>query len=498
MAVAPEEVKVATPPLSKSAEVSKTFDMDGLFTPHQKAWFANIAKIVYKDLNSSTKSTTFAKYSKEQITTYVQNPETNEEQLRNAVVMLYNLSSHFHRLVHYFADLCDMAYIISQVSFEDEGDTESIKDKYRRTAIFLAGSDIPAQCKKILTTCFREDVCYVTTWVTKDGMAFQILDPKYCKIASQSQNCFNVSFDFSYFDQYSDELPLFPAEFTTKYHQYQQDTTTRWIELDVPNSFAIKVNTEFLYPLPPFAGILREIYDIEDYKALQMVRSSLDNYCLIAMKLGLNNQGEWALDFDTAKQFWQNLESILPENVGSVLSPMQLDKISFDQSGTADNDKVAASEKYLWDAAGVSSLIFSGSSTSSRALEISGMADESLTWSVVRNIGIAINRILQKQSFGKNFRLVFLPCGRYTRDSYQKTLMSTIQYGLPVTPLMATLGMEPLYALGLNHLETQVLDLPNRLVPLQSGNTLSSNDPGRPASDDGNITDEGLRTRDKQ
>ena len=76
--------------------------------------------------------------------------------------------------------------------------------------------------------------------------------------------------------------------------------------------------------------------------------------------------------------------------------------------------------------------------------------------------------------------------------------MSTIQYGLPVTPLMATLGMEPLYALGLNHLETQVLDLPNRLVPLQSGNTLSSNDPGRPASDDGNITDEGLRTRDKQ
>ena len=93
--------------------------------------------------------------------------------------------------------------------------------------------------------------------------------------------------------------------------------------------------------------------------------------------------------------------------------------------------------------------------------------------------------------------MVFLPCGRYTRDAYQKSLTSVLQYGLPVvTPLMAAMGFEPLYALGLNHIESNVLKLNERLVPLQSSNTISSADAGRPPSD--NISDEGERTRDKQ
>ena len=176
---------------------------------------------------------------------------------------------------------------------------------------------------------------------------------------------------------------------------------------------------------------------------------------------------------------------------------MDIEAFTFDESGTNQNDKVAAAEQHLWDAAGVSSLIFSGSSTSSRALEISGMADESMTWGVVQSIGVAINRILQKQSFSKDFRMVFLPSGRYTRDAYQKSLISVLQYGLPVaTSLLATMGIDPLHSLGLNHIETDILDLSNKFRPLQSSNTISSADAGRPKSD--NISDEGERTREKQ
>lgn len=290
---------------------------------------------------------------------------------------------------------------------------------------------------------------------------------------------------------------MYPKEFQTKYSQYQKDTTQKWIELDAPYSFAIKVNSDLLYPLPPFVGILRAIYDLEDYKNLSLSRTELDNYCLLAMKIGLNSQGEWTLDFGKAKEFWQNLEHVLPSNVGSILTPMDIEAFTFDESGTNQNDKVAAAEQHLWDAAGVSSLIFSGSSTSSRALEISGMADESMTWGVVQSIGVAINRILQKQSFSKDFRMVFLPSGRYTRDAYQKSLISVLQYGLPVaTSLLATMGIDPLHSLGLNHIETDILDLSNKFRPLQSSNTISSADAGRPESD--NISDEGERTRDKQ
>ena len=94
-----EHVEAATPPMSLAAEASKTFDVAGLRTERQQAWFAQVAKIIYKDLNNSTRSTVFSKYTKDQIASYLQNPEANEEQLRNAVVMLYNLSSHFVRLI---------------------------------------------------------------------------------------------------------------------------------------------------------------------------------------------------------------------------------------------------------------------------------------------------------------------------------------------------------------------------------------------------------------
>ena len=486
-----------TPPLSKAAEVSQTFDVKGMMSPKQQSWFSTLAKIMYRDLNNSTKTESFSKYTKDQIATYIKDPVANERQLRDAIRMMYNISPHFWRLVQYMAQLCDLYYVVSQISFGDDENADDSLEKYQKTSAFLAGSDIKVQTERILTTCFREDVCYCTTWVTKDGMSFQILDPNYCKIASYEKNCWNVAYDFSYFDMYGEELKLFPKEFQTKYNQYQKDTTNKWIELDSPYSFAIKVNDDLTYVLPPFVGILRAIYDIEDYKDLSLTSAEKEIYSLLVMKLGVNNNGEWLLDFSKAKEFWENLDSVLPANFGSVLTPMDIDKITFEPTASAQRDKVAESEQHLWDAAGVSSLIFSGSSTSSRALEISGMADESLTWGVVKRIGVAINRILQKQSFAKNYRMIFLPCGRYTRDSYQKSLVGVLQYGPPViTPLMATMGLEPLYAMGLNHIESNVLKLNERFTPLQSSNTMSSKGTGRPESD--NVSDEGERSRDKE
>ena len=76
----------------------------------------------------------------------------------------------------------------------------------------------------------------------------------------------NVTFDFSYFDGHSQYLEFYPTEFQTKYKVYQKNRQKKWQELDSPTSFAIKCNNDILdYAIPPFAGILREVYDLEDY-----------------------------------------------------------------------------------------------------------------------------------------------------------------------------------------------------------------------------------------
>ena len=167
-------------------------------------------------------------------------------------------------------------------------------------------------------------------WVTKDSITIQQLPSNYCSISVIEGNVPNVTFDFSYFDSRSALLEFYPAEFTTKYNLYQKDRTQRWIELDAPTSFAVKCNNDILdYSIPPFAGILREIYDIEDYKQLKVAKTALENYAMLVMTLPMDKDGNWQLDYDKAKEFWRNLDSVLPEEVGSVLSPMPIDKIGF-------------------------------------------------------------------------------------------------------------------------------------------------------------------------
>ena len=124
---------------------------------------------------------------------------------------------------------------------------------------------VKTQLPKILTVVLREDTFFGTLWVTNDNITIQQLPSEYCAVSSIEGNVLNVTFDFSYFDSHSNMLDFYPAEFKTKYNTYKNQRMSRWIELDAPTSFAIKCNTDILdYSIPPFAGILREIYDIED------------------------------------------------------------------------------------------------------------------------------------------------------------------------------------------------------------------------------------------
>lgn len=50
---------------------------------------------------------------------------------------------------------------------------------------------------------------------------------------------------------------------------------------------------------------------------------------MLVMTLGINEDGDWQMDLDKAKEFWRNLDSVLPEEIGSVLSPMPISKIKY-------------------------------------------------------------------------------------------------------------------------------------------------------------------------
>lgn len=495
------------PPMTDTKNEIIISDDQGEFAFKKPERFAAINRMILRDLNKVDRAPMFYKYTRDQIAGYLKNPYKFQKNLRDAVIYMYGASSHFRRLIQYFVGLSDLSYVIGPYKTDTTAaKPQTTRRNFRRVTNLMASMDVKNQFEKILTVCFREDVFFGTIWETTDSTIIQQLPTDYCAISVIEDNVLNVTFDFSYFDSHLDYLPLYPEEFRIKYERYQKDKIgLRWQELDAPNSFCIKANKDILsYAIPPFVGILRELFDLEDFKSLRMAREEIENYALLVMNLGIDDDGNYVMDYGKAKGFFQNLSSVLPDEIGAVLSPLPIDKIGFERTHPESVSSVSDAEENLFTSAGVSSLLFNNSKASANALLLSIKADQCITYSVVKSIECMVNRFIHRHGYGKYFKVTFLDCSPYNRKEYGDAMLKAATYGLPtLSYYAASQGLSQDDLDGMNYLEDTVLDLKERLVPLRSSATQSSSDvdstgeAGRPQSDIGDLSDEGERTRER-
>lgn len=489
-------------PASKNDDKHQTADFSN--TVRMPKRFAAINRLIMRDLNDLRGSPNFYRYNKDQIAAFLRNPYKSQKSLREAAIYLYGASAHFRRLIQYFVGLSDLAYVVAPYRIDTKtAKPTTIGRQYKRTLNLLSSMDIKTQFPKILTVCLREDIFYGTMWITNDSITIQQLPSDYCDIAVIENNVLNVSFDFTYFDMYPQYLDLYPEEFRRKYELYKRDIThMRYQELDAPNSFAVKCNNDILtYAIPPFAGMFREVFDLEDYKNLKLARTELENYAMLVMHLGSTN-GEWDIDYDKAVDFYHNLDSVLPEQVGSVMSPMDITKISFDRSGDADDDSISQAEQNLYSAAGVSSLLFNNVRASANALLLAIKVDQALTFGIVKSLEGVVNRFIRQYPYGKNFKVTFLDVSPFNRKEAGDQYLKACTYGIPmISYYAASQGLLQNELDSMNFLENDVLDFNERFKPLhssatQSADNIDNDGPGRPPKDDDELTEAGEQTRE--
>lgn len=466
-----------------SAKVSPGDDipLDSIRQPWN---FAHLSKITMRLAGDELHRNFFySKYNKEDIQAWLKNPEDHQRDIRNALRYIYSASTHFRRLIQYFTSLTSFSYIVEPYNIDkDKVNRDRFKSNYRKVLDALSSMNIVTQGKKILTVCLREDVYYGTIIAARDSISIKQLPSDYCKITTVEGNVPNVTFDLRYFDTRPEMLPYYPLEFQKKYEDYKDGLSTGlgrwWVELDSPNSFAIKCNDDILeYPIPPFMGLLREIFEIEDYKQLKHTKTELENYAMIAMTLPMDEDGNWGIDLGKAKGFWSNLDATLPEEVGSILTPMPLQKISFEKSNTGDTDTVSEAENNMFTEAGVSSLLFNNEKASANALQLSIKADQGMTYGIVKSIEDALNRYIHAQSYGKQFSINILDVSPYNRKEVGDAYLKAASYGLPtISAYAASQGIEQAQVESMNFLEENILGLQNTFRPLQNSAQLSSAD----------------------
>lgn len=238
-------------------------------------------------------------------------------------------------------------------------------------------------------------------------------------------------------------------------------------------------------------------------KQLKLTKTELENYAMLVMTLGMNDDGSWQMDLKKANQFYHNLDDIVPEEIGTVLSPMPISKISFERNHAGDTNTIADAEENLFSAAGVSQLMFNSDKASSNALLLSIKSDQALTYSIVKSIECMLNRFIHSHGYGKYFKVNFLDCSPFNRKELGDQYLKSCQYGMPmVSYYCASQGMLQDEMDCMNFLEDDVLGVKQRFIPLQSSATQSASgntgdEGGRPESDIVDLSDNGEISKER-
>lgn len=483
------------------------------------AWAKQVSNALQLIDLENIPSKTYTVYSKESLRTYLKNPlsDNNAKNLRKLSQYLYVLSAQYRRLVAYFASMIDASLynVIPNISMTEDNDDETILADYESVLKWLEKMNVPMWIFSTLVTCWREDIFYGYIYyddsAEQDINSFLILplDPDYCKISSVNyDNTLNIAFDFTFFDNNvnSKYLEYWDKEFTSLYNSYKSDSKLRWQELDPERTVCFKVNFDQTdRVIPPFASLFENLIDLIDLQSITSLKDQMSIYKLLVAKIdtlsNATDPDDFAIDLNTAVDFFNKMSNTIPPSTGIVLSPMEIIPINFEKTDSDDVNQISKANSNLWEAAGVSQILDNDRLTGSTAVT-AAMRFDSLYGikPLLAQIEARVNKFLDYVLPDNGMRVKYLPITPYFKDEAIKQTTEACTLGLPLKTQLATLmGMSPLDMHSMLYLENDILKLQDKFIPLQTTYTQGgdSGTGGAPTKDDGDLSDEGAETRDK-
>ena len=458
---------------------------------------------------------TTSTYNRETLRTYLRNPATdsNNKNLRKLSNYLYTISHVYRRMIRFKARQINCktwsAYPI--VSMLEENDDESILKEYERVVKIVDNMNMESQIFKMMLQAWKNGVTYGYIYGDPEGEgSFYIhpLDPDYCKIscASFDGGVLGFLFDMSFFRGNEEQLEFYDDEFTSLYNEYQRDNV-RWKQLPIERTFCIKIDTDNLdYSIPPLSGLMEQVISVTDFQAAQDEIDNLSNYKMIWGKLntisGSKNINDFEIDLDLALSFMKKINEALPDNVAYALSPLDLDVIEFRDNDASDVNVLSKAYSNLIEANG-SIILNSNKITNSQSFKLALKAECEDAMGPTTQLNAWLKLYLKYNHNVETVVAEYSDISPYFMDDEIDKITKLAGQGIPVKTMLASMaGVNPQAQYGYDFLERQLLGLGtkrwnNPLVSsaVQSGNPNS--DGGAPTKEEGELTDEGEASRDK-
>ena len=395
-------------------------------------------------------------------------------------------------IIHYATLLKYAGLLIPNPSLGKKLSTSHISKRYYNALDYVEKMNLPV----FLTDCATRaliDGCYYGVIVQLDKQNFSVLDlpSGYCQTRYKDLNGDDlIEFDVSYFNSIVDLTAKEQA--LASYPKFIRDAYKKWQKQKSSNSWVIipsdiGICFPFFDGRPLFLSVIPASLEYDDAIQTEQDRDAEEIRKILVQKIPHLQDGRLLFEPDEAAEMHAGAVGMLKgnKNISVLTTYADVDAVVSKTTGESTSKTLEQIEKNIYAQAGVSGQIFS--STGSSTLDASIKNDIALMMYLAnkfsRFITNSINRIYGNTNI--TFKYQILPVSIHNMDKFVdqsfKLSGSGYSYLLPVVAL----GLSQRDIVNLKELENDVLKLGEKLIPLSSSYTQSSdNSTGRPKLDD--------------
>ena len=480
--------------------------------------FAKMQEILQRNPTKNV-TKTFTQYTKDLVKNYLQSPATNQDTIRDISRFLWRNSELYQQIIMYKASMPLYTYNITpEHDFGEDIDPEKAFQDYYKVVSEFNKFDIKKEGLTSNVFAMR-DGFYVGYMYEADRRFMMALDVQYCRIIGK--NSFGqwvVYFNAAYFDQgnnseyvlgvdgSSNAYATWDKVFVDGYNNYKRDRNLQWFRLPPERTCALLCGPEdeFSFPLPMFVPIFPSLLDLLDLESILQSRTELENYKLIISKIPLVDNGnsgdvdDFAISMELANYFDQMIKNAVPDLIGSAVSPMDIDTVSFDRSNSAgDVDELGKAIRNLFNNAGVSEVVVAGGgqNPSTLAIRFSQISDMNNVWVMVNRYESWLNYYIS-ENISQGYIFEIFKITDFNREDFINEKKDVATLGGSALDFIVASDGSPYRAVSKLRFESAI-GIRDLMVPLKTSYTDSANngESGRPVAKDEEISPSGDRTR---
>ena len=459
-----------------------------------------------RDVAKNVRQTGITSYSKDKIIKYLKDISNYEKELRNLSRYLFYRSQVYFRLIMYNATMFDLnaRYVVPPYDLGKTNNKNKMLKSYYQTLKILDTMDLQHQMLPVFINNFIEDAVFGCCWIDETGMFILQIPAEYCKISGRYfTSDYSFSVDMSNYKRYEDIIEYLGEPFTSMYKAYGGNNANKWQPMPDEYALCTKARMESWETVcPVYSGLFLDLINLLDLADIQAVADEQQIYKLIVATIPtLANSSEaddWAVDVDTATEYYNKLSKSVSDYVGTAISPLPLEVLSFSDDQATDTTKIQNATRSVLNTSGGAQILNSSTISGAEAFRSATKADTELAIScLLGQVQGFVNRMLSYQMSNPS-KVKFFEVSCYTKDALKESMQKDLNYGFVSSLAVNSLnGFSELDTLALNFLEKDVLDLRDRFEPLKTASTSSSEDKaGGGQKKDGALTDEGEETRD--